>query len=138
MFAICISKFGSAVPKSERLLGETDETDYSPLRVGEGYAVYGLLHFCDRVDFLVGLPEQVPFWVPSSLFDLADASLPNGWEFCFTRSRKDYEALADVFKIKCIVGYPLLVNDYQHYVGLIEKDPKELRRFIEENNLQTH
>ncbi|NVZ70435.1 hypothetical protein [Pseudomonas costantinii] len=131
MIAICRSSLGEAIPPSKRYLGETDQTEYSPLVVGKSYAVYGLLFISDRVDYLVRTPDQPPFWVPGNLFDLADSGVPTGWEFCITHLRDGYKDLLAAFKINYIVGYPLLVNEYKHYVGLAERDPEEVRRFIE-------
>jgi len=131
MLAICQSNLGDAIPSSERYLGETELTNYSPLIVGESYLVYALLFIVDRIDFLVSAPQQTPFWVPSSLFDLVDARFSVGWEICITQSHTDYRALFDNFRIKYIIGYPLLVNEYQHYVGLIEREPREVQRFME-------
>lgn len=132
MLAICHANLGSAIPPAERYLNEVDHTDYSPLRVGDTYLVYALLFICDRVDFLVRAPSQPPFWVPSSLFKLVDSKIPKGWEFCITKSRAGYEQLYTEFKISCVVGYPLLVNEYAHYVGVVERDPSELLRFMDE------
>lgn len=130
MLAICQHNFGSAIPQAERYLGEVDETDYSPLCVGASYVVYGILFIRDRVDFLVRAPEQAPFWAPSSLFKLVDANIPSGWEFCNTKNSNDYKVLFDLFSISCVVGYPLLVNEYHHYLGVVERDPLEIVRFV--------
>lgn len=99
--------------------------------------MYALLFIGDRVDFLVRAPAQPPFWVPSSLFNLVDSRAPAGWEFCMTKSRAGYEQLFDEFRIRCVMGYPLLVNEYAHYVGVIEQDPTELLRFMEEEQSQS-
>lgn len=131
MLAICKSNLGSAIPSAERYLGEVDQTNYSPLSVGGSYVVYALLYIIDRVDFLVRSPEQPPFWAPSSLFHLVDARVSADWELCVTQSRADYKTLFDVFKISHVMGYPRLVNDYNHYVGIVERDPVEVLRFME-------
>jgi hypothetical protein len=131
MLAICKSNLGSAIPSTERYLGEVDQTNYSPLNVGESYVVYALLFISDRVDFLVRAPEQPPFWVPSSLFHLVDARVSANWELCITQSRADYKTLFDVFKVSHVMGYSLLVNDYNHYVGIVERDPVEVLRFTD-------
>ncbi|MHC2148958.1 hypothetical protein ACVI9W_004940 [Pseudomonas sp. 210_17 TE3656] len=131
MRAICKSSRGEAIPPSKRYLGELDQTDYSPLMIGESYLVYGLMFIFDRVDFLVRAPGQPPFWVPGCLFDLIDARIPLGWEFCITQTRTEYALLLDTFGINYIAGYPLLVNDYKHYIGVAERDPIELQRFID-------
>lgn len=57
MLALCQANLGSAIPPKERYLGEVDQTNYSPLSVGEIYVVYALLFIFDRVDFLVRAPE---------------------------------------------------------------------------------
>lgn len=132
MLALCLANLGSAIPTKERYLGEIDQTNYSPLSIGENYVVYALLFIFDRVDFLVRAPEQPPFWAPSSLFRLVDARVSAGWEFCITQARPDYKCLFDAFKISCVMGYPLLVNKYEHYVGIVERDPVEVLRFMEE------
>lgn len=136
MLAICHASLGSAIPPAERYLKETDHTDYSPLCVGDSYKVYALLFICDRVDFLVRAPAQPPFWAPSSLFKLVDSRIPIGWEFCMTKSHAGYKQLFNEFRISCVMGYPLLVNEYEHYVGVVEQDPSELLRFMEEE--QSH
>lgn len=131
MRAICRSGLGDAIPPSKRYLGEVDKTSYSPLTIGESYLVYALLFIFDRVDFLVRAPDQPPFWVPSNLFDMVDSKVPAGWEFCITQSSADYRVLFDTFGINYILGYSLLVNEYQHYVGLVEREPREVHRFVE-------
>jgi hypothetical protein len=132
MLALCQANLGSAIPAKERYLGEVDQTNYSPLSVGENYVVYALLFIFDRVDFLVRAPDQPPFWVPSSLFRLVDAKIPADWEFCITQTRPDYKCLFDAFKISHVMGYPLLVNEYEHYIGIVERDPVEVLRFMED------
>lgn len=131
MLAKCKSSLGEAIPSSKRYLGEVDETDYSPLAIGESYLVYGLLFIFDRVDFLVRASDQPPFWAPSNLFDLVDSKVPSDWEICITQSSADYKVLFDVFGIHSVLGYSLLVNEYEHYVGLVEHEPREVLRFLE-------
>lgn len=134
MRAICRNNRGSAIALSERYLGETNETNYSPLMIGKEYAVYALLFIRDRVDFLILAEESAPFWAPSSLFDLIDSQIPDGWSFSFAKSSPGYGALFDAFGINCIIGYSLLIEDYEHYVGLIEGRSEELQRFFEINH----
>ncbi|WP_434572510.1 hypothetical protein [Pseudomonas sp. Z3-8] len=131
MLAFCLANLGNAIPSVQRYLGEVDETSYTPLCVGESYVVYALLFIFDRVDFLVRASEQPPFWAPSNLFRLVDTKIPANWEFRITQAHSDYGCLFDTFKISYIMGYPLLVNDYKHYAGIVERDPVEVLRFIE-------
>ena len=132
MFAKCKSNFGIAIPLAERYLRETDQTSYSPLVVGESYLVFALFFVFDRVDFLVSGPGSLPFWVPGNLFDLIDAKIPPGWELRSTRLDSDYKILFESFGISYIFGYPRLVNEYQHYVGVVEHDSNELQVFADE------
>lgn len=133
MFVFCQANLGSAIPPAERHLGEMDETSYSPLIVGESYVVYALIFILDRVDFLLQPVGQAPLWAPSSLFNLVDGRVSESWELLMTKSHPDYKSLFEAFKISHIMGYPLLVNDYKHYVGIVEQDAVEVLRFMEEN-----
>jgi hypothetical protein len=134
MHVLCEFNIGRAMPSSERYLGETDQTDFSPLKVGESYLVFGLLFILNRIDFLVCAPSQNPLWAPSSLFKLLDARIPDGWKICMTQSNPDYVFLFDMFKIHAILGYPSLTNKYAHYIGILERDPNEVQRFFEEKH----
>lgn len=131
MLATCHSNSGSAIPLVQRYGEETDETDYSFLKVGSSYEIYALLFMLNRVEFLIRAPGVHPFWVPSCLFDLVYSQVPKNWELCFPNANADYKALFESFKINCILGYPLLVRDYKHYIGLLERDSRELVRFYE-------
>lgn len=51
---------------------------------------------------------------------------------CITINRADYKSLYEAFGISCIIGYPLLVNDYMHYTGLAEGSDFEVQRFFVE------
>ncbi|KJH79018.1 hypothetical protein UB23_00475 [Pseudomonas sp. ES3-33] len=99
--------------------------------MGKNFLVYALSFIFDRVDYLLRAPDQPPFWAPSNLFDLIDSQIPSGWEFCITQSSADYRVLFDVFGIHSILGYSLLVNEYQHYVGIVEREPREVLKFME-------
>lgn len=134
MLVLCEFNTGKAIPRPKRYLGETDQTDFSPLKVGGKYLVYGLLSISDRLDFLVCVSGQNPMWAPSSLFKLLDARIPDGWEICLTQLKPNYVSLYDMFKIHSIVGYPSLVNKFEHYVGVLERDPKDVQFFFTEKN----
>lgn len=135
ILAICESTSGSSIPEESRYLGESDQTSYEPLKVGQNYRVYGLLFISDRIDFLVNPSDQSPFWVPSFLFNLKERNIPSEWEICITNLNDDYQILFKSLKISCIVGYPSLTNDYPHYVGITEGNPDELEIFNRENSI---
>lgn len=132
MLANCRFDSGKAISLSERYLGETDHTNYYPLKIGEDYLVFSVLFILDRMDFLICPGGGSPFWVPSNLFDLSDSRIPPGWQVKFTQSDSDFYPLFDAFKIKYILGYPLIAQSYKHYVGLVEGDSDELKKFYVE------
>ncbi|MBB3225556.1 hypothetical protein FHW69_000146 [Luteibacter sp. Sphag1AF] len=133
MKAICRYSMGSAIPRSERYLREVDQTSYAPLKVGSEYRVYGLLFICGRMDFLVVPEESSPFWAPSSLFEITDSGICNEWGVCSTKNNGQYHSLFASFNITCIIGYRSLVDDYEHYRGLVESDADHVERFFLEN-----
>lgn len=132
MIAICKFNNGKALPAGERYFGETDQTNFSPLKIADRYVVFGMIFVMNRIDFLVCPSEQNPLWAPSSLFTLVETHIPKNWEICMTQSSTEYRVLFDTFKIHSIIGYSSLVNKYTHYVGLLERTPHELQKFFEE------
>ncbi|MGR4869675.1 hypothetical protein ACIPRI_12505 [Variovorax sp. LARHSF232] len=132
MLVTCKHTLGSAIPSSMRHLGETDQTNYSPLKVGENYLVVSILMIKDRLDYLVAPNDGAPLWAPSQLFELIDKKIPGGWAVCETKNSVEYAPLLQGFGISHIFGYAALTQDYQHYVGLIERDVEALRIFNRE------
>ena len=131
MRILCQSNTGASLPDNARCRGETNRTEFEPLKVGEEYIVYGLMFLFSRVDFLVYPDGTGPCWMPSNLFTVIDSSLP-AWRICLTEQVDDYQELLATFGITAIIGYDALVSDYHHYVGIIERNPAELQRFFAE------
>jgi hypothetical protein len=131
MRAICQSNTGAALPGGARSRGESDKTEFAPLRVGAEYTVYGLMFMSNRVDFLVCPDGTGPYWMPGNLFTVFDSALPS-WRIRLPGQLEDYEELFAIFGITALVGYGELVDDYQHYVGILERDPLHLQRFFTE------
>ncbi|AEA61093.1 hypothetical protein bgla_1g24690 [Burkholderia gladioli BSR3] len=129
MRILCQSNTGASLPENARCRGETDRTEFAPLKVGDEYIVYGLMFLFSRVDFLVCPGGAGPYWMPSNLFSVTDSALPV-WRICLTEQVRDYQGLLAAFGITALIGYDALVSDYQHYVGIIERDPVQLQRFI--------
>ncbi len=129
MRVLCQSNTGASLPENARCRGETDRTEFAPLKVGDEYIVYGLMFLFSRVDFLVCPEGAGPYWMPSNLFTIADSTIP-AWRICLTEQVRDYEGLLATFGIAALVGYDALVSDYQHYVGILERDPVQLQRFF--------
>lgn len=131
MRILCQSNTGASLPDNARCRGETDRTEFAPLKVGDEYIVYGLMFLFSRVDFLVCPDGTGPYWMPSNLFTVVDSSLP-AWRICLTEQVRDFQGLLATFGITALVGYDALVSDHQHYVGIIERDPVQLQRFFAE------
>jgi len=110
-------------------MGETDETDFSPLQPDQQYKVYGLMFYASRIDFLVCPSSGGPMWVPSGLFDVVDNEIPNGWGCVLTEKSAGYIDLYEAFGIHFICGYLELTRSYSHYIGILERDSEELKIF---------
>jgi hypothetical protein len=128
MKAFCKSISGASVPLNARREGESEETVFSPLRVGETYQVYGIMFSDKRVDLFVCPDSNGPCWMPSDLFAMHDSTLPH-WKLCQTAGAEGFSQLKSVFGVVAIIGYDLLVSDYSHYVGVLERDEKHLQDF---------
>lgn len=133
MLVECFSTSGKSLAGHLRILGETDDTDFSPLVVGTQYKVYGLMFYANRTDFLVCPIQSAPMWVPSNLFSILDDALPEKWGCIFTENTKGYSDLFECFGIHAICGYFDLVRSYDHYIGLLEREPEALKIFQQQD-----
>jgi hypothetical protein len=129
MQVICNSITGRSIPTIVRLPGESDETRFTPLVVGGKYIVYGLMFMCKRVDYLVSPDDNGPCWMPGNLFDVLDSFLPD-LEICLVEKDFNYRRLFTEFGITGLLGYSELVNNYDHYEGILERNPIHLYRFF--------
>jgi hypothetical protein len=57
------------------------------------------------------------------------------WSICLVEQSQDYRELFSAFGISALVGYEGLIGDYQHYLGILERDPVHLRRFFSEQHV---
>lgn len=129
MLVICNSISGKSLPDDARIMGETDETLFEPLKTGMEYKVYGIMFYTTRIDFLLCPEGENPLWVPSNIFNVLDDKLPPDWGFIITEKTIDYSDLYDAFGIISILGYFELIRSYQHYIGILERDAGELQKF---------
>jgi hypothetical protein len=130
MLVKCIFNSVRNLPIDSRCLGETDETDYSFLEIGSEYTVYGLMFYSCRVDYLICSRKDNPVWIPANLCEIIDDKLSSNWSICITDLNEDYKVLNDNFKIQSIVSYYELVTSISHYIGLIEREPNDIKRFF--------
>lgn len=69
------------------------------------------------------------------LFRLVDGRLPENWAICVTEQSEAYRDLATYYKIVTIVGYKRIVENINHYTGILERDHQELLKFYEEKKI---
>ncbi|CNJ16087.1 hypothetical protein [Yersinia rohdei] len=134
MLIKCISNSMSSLPLSLRCLGETDNTDFTFLKVGHMYVVYGLMFFPCRVDYLISPEDNDPVWVPGDFFEIIDKKLHSDWSINITHLDENYKILYENFNIQVLIGYVDLVTSISHYIGILEREPSDLRKFYEEKN----
>ena|ERR1700750_2424361 len=132
----CTCVTGRAIPLEQRYLHEVDETSYLPLKVGDSYTAFAMMMIKNRMDVLVCAENGNPLWAPVSLFSVSDASISRRWHFRTTRYDDAYGVLWATFEITVLFGYPRLVDDFAHYVGVVEGNENELRRFYVERDYQ--
>lgn len=110
-------------------LSESQDTDYSFLKIKKEYIVYGIYHTSDSICFLIDIENCKPMWVPSFLFFMIENSIPDSWSFNMIKDNENYNELYSFFGIFSLLGYNELVNNYDHYIGILERDHKELHKF---------
>ena len=90
------------------------------------YAAYGMILFQNELQYIVNDEFNMATWYPSKNFKLIDNEFNPDWLFQY---------YGDKLGIEAIWGYEELVNNPQHYKGLIEKDEQEIKRFMEIKNI---
>ena len=131
MLVLCNSASGKDLPANARVMGETDETQFNPLEIGVKYKVYGVMFYPTRTDLLLCPEGSNPMWVPSNLFEVLDNELPSNWGCVIAEKTDGYFDLYESFGVNAICGYLQLVRSYQHYIGILEREPEELQKFYE-------
>lgn len=129
MIVQCIANTAEHVPLSARVLDENDDTSYYGLIVGDKYTVYAVMWIASRVDVLIATDAGGPVWVPMMLFRLVDGRLPDKWAMCVTEQSEAFRELATYYNIAAIVGYKRIVEDINHYNGILEREHREIMEF---------
>lgn len=111
-------------------LSENQDTDYSFLKIEKEYIVYGIYHTSDSIYFLIDIENCKPMWVPSFLFSMIESSIPDSWSFNMIKENENYNELHSSFGIFSMLGYNELVNNYKHYIGILERNHEELNKFL--------
>lgn len=94
---------------------------------GSEYIVYGQCLVADCLLYLIdpireGLSR--PFWYPASMFSVCNAKLSCEWHFVLY-PRGNFSG-----DVKAVWGYEQLANSSEHFIGLMERDPKALEIFV--------
>ncbi len=129
MLVLCNSISGKDLPDNARVMGETEKTQFTLLEIGVEYKVYGVMFYPTRTDLLLCPEGSAPLWAPSNLFEILDDQFPNDWGCVITEKKEGYIDLYEAFGINAICGYLELVRSYQHYLGILEREPNELQKF---------
>jgi hypothetical protein len=129
MLVKCKFNTGASIPLERRRGGEGDEANFAPLLIGGDYIVYGILFAGRSVDLLVCPDGGTPMWAPSDLFEIQESSLPP-WRTCFTSQNEQYRELLVDFGITALIGYDELVESFEHYIGILERESEHLEIFF--------
>jgi hypothetical protein len=114
-----------------RYSGVLEVPDFSFVDVGGNYVVYGLMSHAGGLDYLICAGERGPYWLPSEIFNVADARLPK-WQICLPKSSSSYSELYAQLGIIAILGYERFVRDFSHYCGVLEREEVDLGIFFVE------
>lgn len=123
MIVRCVKNTGADLgPFGQVGLFYTDRTSF-PTKIGQEYVVFGMALFNNGLNVLVSVDEW-PAWLPIRLFEVTDPALSSQWEFSLAAD-DGTESLG----VQARWGYHELVTGVDHYIGLIECDPRALDRF---------
>ncbi|MGX5732281.1 hypothetical protein ACWKWK_17345 [Pseudoxanthomonas beigongshangi] len=123
----CLSISGEHVPYLQRNDGESSQTDYRPFKIGSVYSVFGMMLGRNGVRVLACPDTNGPSWIPLSLVEIVDPSLPSGMDFYDVANGQRFRWLAD--SVFGLIGYPELVESEDHFIGLMERKEEDLAIF---------
>lgn len=123
MKVICKANSGTALSERALASGNTRESRFNPLKIGQTYLVYGIHMYNNWLSYLV-IPDEAmpPNWYPAELFEVVEPQLPFEWYFRF------YGYIES--GVCAVWGYKELVLDANHHDGLLELDGKALKTFL--------
>lgn len=131
MLVKCISTSGYDIPQEEKFPGESDETNYQPLKINEDYHVSAIIFYEKRIDLLISPDGSNPIWAPLCLFKILDSSIDHDSYIEFINDKNEFKWLKDNYGAKCIIGYKKITESFDHFVGLIDRNPFDLNFFFE-------
>jgi hypothetical protein len=127
MFVTCISNTATILHPEIRVSWEDPEDPYS-ITVGREYPVLGMLLSKNRIKLLLPDDDDALYF-PAGLFDLGEWEIPEDWLFrlCSGITVGGRAAWSDPLGAEW--GYPELINDPQHGIDLMEREPPAVRIF---------
>ena len=93
--------------------------------IGKEYEVYGIMIFEGIIRYLVICEDITPNWITNDMFEIKDYKLPYNW-CCNKFVSNNIEGT--------IIGYKELSNDYQHLLGLMSRNPKDIKIFLDQKD----
>ena len=88
------------------------------LTIGKKYRVFGVSTWQEDDYFCVIDDNRLPSWIPRSLFECSDLSIPNDWI---------YTQMGDV--LKSVHGPEFIARDEESYNALVSLEPDAVDRF---------
>lgn len=96
------------------------------IKIGEEYEVYGIMFFEGKIRYLVMCDNSAtPNWIINDMFEITDYKLPYNW-YCNNFESNNIKGT--------IIGYKELVIDYQHLLGLMAQNSKDIKIFSEQKD----
>ncbi|MEZ0579131.1 hypothetical protein [Nocardioides sp. MH1] len=124
MIVRCIANTGASLPAAniDTRRGYDRATEF-PLTIGDSYAVFAFTIFLGTGWYYVIDDDRLdwPTWMPASLFDVVDGSIPAGWKLGYVRLSADDQ--------RPIVSFPEWADDPAFYERLVDQDPVAVQVF---------
>ena len=121
MKAICLENTGKNIAeKRVSMRGDSRGANY-PVEINREYEIYGVLVDAHGLGkFLICDEASEPEWIPSELFRISDSTVRKDWHVSI-----DLDAY-----IPTKIGYSRLVNEIDHFEGIIEGNEDDLIFFF--------
>jgi hypothetical protein len=117
----CKGNYGKDLSPETRKFSAGSEQSYFNISVGGWYSIHGMLLNQDNVlKYLVINDYKIPAWVPAELFENSVSLLPAEWYFA---DHPQHQV--------SIWGYKLLVENLDHFDGLLDGDEEALSYFFQ-------
>lgn len=124
MIVRCIANTGATLPavNIDPRRGYDRSTEF-PLTVHVDYVVFAVTVFLGTAWYYVLDDDGLdwPTWMPASLFEIADGSLPHAWKFGYVRYSQEDQ--------KAILSFPEWADDPSFYERLVDRDPVAVEIF---------